>query len=628
MLDVHIPQPKPWTVEYSGTVLSDHPKRESNWQFFLRYVLRHKWSYGTGVILLLATNWFAVSIPRYIGASIDLLKEQLPQHQGELNTLILLIAGLALMMMATRTLSRMLFFNPGRAVERDLKNEAFTQLTHLQRDFFERHPTGTLISIVNNDINGIRALAGVVMLQVFNITFALSLTPYKMWQLSPQLTLYCMVPVVATFLVSHRAIGRMRQMMKVRMEELQALSSHSVELLSGIEVIKSNRIQGWARDEFAQGNDKLLRRSLQLARIRTLVLPILGYTDRIMKVLILAVGGVYVIQSGLSLGEVVAFLSYATLLAMPFFSMAMIFSSFQNGILSIESLRKILDSDIPPQDHQHLPDAERQQLFSSGVSIRNLSYTYPGQAEPALKGISFDIRPGQTIGILGQVGSGKSTLVNCINRHLEIEPGRIFIDDYDITQLSRRDLRSAVRTITQEPFLFSDSVVNNIRFSAGDEESQPIDDVLYQSDLQDEVDKFPAGEDTLVGEKGILLSGGQKQRLSLARAMYTPSKLMILDNVLSAVDNDTERFLLGQIFDHMQSQSILIVSHRASVLERVDYILVMDQGAVVAQGTHRELLERSPLYRQTWQLQAAEQQGQEEPEAQPTRPSKDEEPNL
>ncbi|GAB3114758.1 ABC transporter ATP-binding protein [Pseudomaricurvus hydrocarbonicus] len=608
--------------------MSDHPKRESNWQFFLRYVLRHKWSYGTGVILLLATNWFAVSIPRYIGASIDLLKEQLPQHQGELNTLILLIAGLALMMMATRTLSRMLFFNPGRAVERDLKNEAFTQLTHLQRDFFERHPTGTLISIVNNDINGIRALAGVVMLQVFNITFALSLTPYKMWQLSPQLTLYCMVPVVATFLVSHRAIGRMRQMMKVRMEELQALSSHSVELLSGIEVIKSNRIQGWARDEFAQGNDKLLRRSLQLARIRTLVLPILGYTDRIMKVLILAVGGVYVIQSGLSLGEVVAFLSYATLLAMPFFSMAMIFSSFQNGILSIESLRKILDSDIPPQDHQHLPDAERQQLFSSGVSIRNLSYTYPGQAEPALKGISFDIRPGQTIGILGQVGSGKSTLVNCINRHLEIEPGRIFIDDYDITQLSRRDLRSAVRTITQEPFLFSDSVVNNIRFSAGDEESQPIDDVLYQSDLQDEVDKFPAGEDTLVGEKGILLSGGQKQRLSLARAMYTPSKLMILDNVLSAVDNDTERFLLGQIFDHMQSQSILIVSHRASVLERVDYILVMDQGAVVAQGTHRELLERSPLYRQTWQLQAAEQQGQEEPEAQPTRPSKDEEPNL
>ncbi|WP_317928496.1 ABC transporter ATP-binding protein [Halioxenophilus sp. WMMB6] len=588
--------------------MSHAPARESNWHFFCRYVLRHKWSYGTGVVLLLATNWFAVNIPRYIGASIDLLNEPLPLHQGELNTLVLLIAGLALLMMVTRTLSRMLFFNPGRAIERDLKNEAFAQLTHLQRDFYERHPTGTLISIVNNDINGIRALAGVVLLQVFNISFALSLTPYKMWQLSPELTLFCLVPVIATFLVSHRAIGRMRRMMKVRMEELQALSTDSVELLSGIEVIKPNRIQAWAGREFARGNDILLQRSLQLARIRTLILPILGYTDRIMKVLILAVGGVAVIRSGMSLGDVVAFLTYASLLAMPFFSMAMIFSSFQNGILSIESLRRILDRETPPQDHQHLADEQRHQLFSSGVSIRHLSYTYPGQTQAALMDVSFDIRPGQTIGILGQVGAGKSTLVNCINRHLEVEPGTIFIDDYDITQLSRRDLRSAVRTITQEPFLFSDSVVNNIRFSAGNEASQPIDDVLYQSNLLNEVEQFPAGAQTLVGEKGILLSGGQKQRLSLARALYTPSKLMILDNVLSAVDNDTERFLLGQIFDNMQSQSILIVSHRASVLERVDFILVMDDGRIIARGTHQELLATSPLYRQTWELQAAEGQ--------------------
>ncbi len=583
--------------------MSNPPATETNWHFFLCYVSRHKWSYGPGVLLLLTTNWLAVSIPRYIGTAIDLLKDSVVANQAQFNDTVVLIVLLALAMMATRTTSRMLFFNPGRAVERDLKNEAFAKLTQLQRDFYERHPTGTLISIVNNDVNGIRALAGVVMLQVFNISFALSLTPYKMWQLSPQLTLYCLVPVIATFLLSHRAIGRMRRLMKMRMEELQGLSTRTVELLSGIEVIKGNQIQPWACEEFARDNETLLRRSIQLARIRTLVLPILGYTDRIMKVLILSVGGVYVVRSELSLGEVVAFLTYATLLAMPFFSMAMIFSAFQNGVVSIESLRRILNQSLPLRDRDHLPAAERQQLFSSGVSIRNLSFTYPGQSQATLKNISFDIRPGQTIGILGQVGSGKTTLVNCINRHLEIAPGCIYIDRHDITHLSRKDLRSAVRTITQEPFLFSDTIANNIRFSAGNQEYQPVDDVLYQSDMLDEVQQFPEGEQTLVGEKGILLSGGQKQRLSLARAMYTPSKLMILDNVLSAVDNETERFLLGQIFDNMQSQSILIVSHRASVLERVDYILVLDQGEITARGTHAELMQSSELYRQTWLLQ-------------------------
>lgn len=582
--------------------------RESNWRFYLRCVARHKWSYAAGVFMLLITNLLAVSIPRYIGDSIDLLRNSDVVKQAQFNSTIALIVVFALAMMFARTTSRMLFFNPGRAVERDLKNLAFAKLTRLQRDFYENHPTGTLISIVNNDINGIRALAGVVMLQVFNIAFALSLTPFKMWQLSAELTLYCIVPVLMTFLVSHRAIGRMRRLMKVRMEELQGLSTRTVELLSGIDVIRTNRIQVWARAEFAQDNSVLLQRSLQLARIRTLLLPILSYTDRVMKVLILAVGGALVLRSELSLGEVVAFLSYATLLAMPFFSMAIIFSAFQNGVASIESLRRILDQPTALQDSEHLPETERQQLFSVGVRVRNLSYTYPGQSEPALKNISFDVRPGQTIGVLGQVGAGKSTLVNCINHHLNVPPGCIFIDQHDITSLSRGDLRSAVRTITQDPFLFSDTVANNIRFSAGNQDSQPIDDVLYQSDMLDEVQQFPEGENTLVGEKGILLSGGQKQRLSLARAMYTPSKLMILDNVLSAVDNDTERFLLDQIFNNMRSQSILIVSHRASVLERVDRILVLDCGEIVAQGTHAELMQSSTLYRQTWRLQQQHQE--------------------
>jgi ATP-binding cassette subfamily B multidrug efflux pump len=593
----------------------------SNTRFFFNYLLRHKASYGIGIVFIFLTNLIAVNIPLYIGASVDLLNNyDIAQHQTLVNNVMLMIV-LALIMIATRTLSRILFFNPGRDIEREIKDHAFTKLTHLQKDYYSGQDIGGLISIVNNDVNGVRSMAGVGMLQIFNIGFALSLTPVKMWQISPTLTMYCVIPVIITFFITHHAIGLMRLMMRQRMLDLQALSSNAVNLLNGVDVIKSHHIQPWAVSEFEVHNHTLYQRSMQLLKIRTFLMPILGYTDRILKVLILTVGGVYLIASNLTLGELTAMLSYATLLAMPFISLGMIMSAFQMGMVGVQSVRRILDQEIPPQELVHLPRDERDALFSSGIDVKNLSYSYSQTTEEgdaqkqarepidfetiaALKNISFEIRPGQKIGVLGKVGSGKTTLVNCLNRYLEVKKGHINIDRYDITELSRKDLRSAVRTITQEPFLFSDTVTENIQFGAGaSDDVLLLEDVLFQSDLLDEVQQFPKAEETVVGEKGILLSGGQKQRLSLARALYTPCKLMILDNVLSAVDNETERFLMSQIFENMRSQSTLIVSHRAAVLEQVDFILILHEGEIIARGTHVELLESSDFYRETWELQ-------------------------
>ncbi|MFT5710987.1 MAG: ATP-binding cassette subfamily B multidrug efflux pump [Halioglobus sp.] len=579
--------------------------RESNTRFFFRYILHHKQSYAAGIVFIFLTNWLAVSIPGYLGESIDLLSgSTLIDKQDQLVRSIAAVIICALLMVVTRTLSRIMFFNPGRKIEQELKDDAFEKLTQMQPEFYRQHETGTLISIVNNDINGVRALAGIVMLQVFNIFFALSLTPLKMYQISPSLTLYCIIPVMITFAIAHKGIAFMRRMMRARMLELQEMSSSTVGFLSGIEVIKSQRIQAWAETAFARENHKILDRSLRLTLVRTLILPVIAYTDRLLKVLILAVGGGYLIQQQLSLGDLTALLSFAALLAMPFISLGMVLSAWQTGIVSLESMRKILDRPVHAQDQIHLPTARRQQLFSHHIHVKNLSYRYPGSDVDALRDISFEIQPGQTVGILGKVGAGKTTLVNCLNRYLDIKSGQVFIDDDDITALSRQDLRTAVRTITQDPFLFSDTVSHNIQFgSVGLDSPLPLEQVLYQSDMLDEVQLFPEREETLVGEKGILLSGGQKQRLSLSRGLYTPCKLMILDNVLSAVDNETERFLLDQIFDHARSSATLIVSHRATVLEKVDTILVMSEGAVVAQGSHHELLQRSPEYRQTWELQ-------------------------
>ena len=579
--------------------------RESNARFFFRYILHHKQAYGWGIVFIFLTNWLAVSIPLYLGESIDLLgSDALGQQQEALMRSIGAVVLFALLMVVTRTVSRILFFNPGRSIERELKDDAFAKLTRMQPAFYREHETGTLISIVNNDINGVRALAGIVMLQVFNILFALSLTPLKMYQISPSLTLYCIFPVVVTFAIAHKGIAFMRRMMRVRMVELQEMSSTTVGFLSGIEVIKSNHIQDWAETAFDKENGKILDRSLRLTLVRTVVLPVIAYTDRLLKVLILAVGGGYLIQAELSLGDLTALLSYAALLAMPFISLGMVFSAWQTGIVSLESMRRILDQPEHQQDQVHLPPEKREDLFSHHLRVKDLSYTYPDSDTPALNNISFEIKPGQMVGVLGKVGSGKTTLVNCLNSYLEVAPGSIFIDGVDITMLSRQDLRSAVRTITQDPFLFSDTVSENIQFGAGElADPLPLEQALYQSDMLDEVRQFPAQESTLVGEKGILLSGGQKQRLSLSRGLYTPCKLMVLDNVLSAVDNETERFLLDQIFNHSRSAATLIISHRASVLEKVDTILVLNAGRIVAEGTHAELLQSSEEYRHTWQLQ-------------------------
>lgn len=579
--------------------------RESNGRFFFRYILRHKRAYAWGIVFIFLTNWLAVSIPSYLGESIDLLSsDALDQQQDALMLSIGAVVLFALLMVVTRTVSRILFFNPGRAIERELKDDAFAKLTGMQPAFYREHETGTLISIVNNDINGVRALAGIVMMQVFNILFALSLTPMKMYQISPSLTLYCIFPMIFAFAIAHKGIAFMRQMMRVRMIELQEMSSTTVGFLSGIEVIKFNHIQDWAESVFSQGNEKILDRSLRLTLVRTVVLPVIAYTDRLLKVLILWVGGGYLIQAELSLGDLTALLSYAALLAMPFISLGMVLSAWQTGIVSLDSMRRILDQPEHPQDQVHLPPAQRDDLFSHHLRVDDLNYTYPGSDTPALSNISIEIKPGQIVGVLGKVGSGKTTLVNCLNNYLEVEPASIFIDDVDITTLSRQDLRSAVRTITQDPFLFSDTVSENIQFGANDlADPLPLEQALYQSDMLDEVSQFPEQASTLVGEKGILLSGGQKQRLSLSRGMYTPCKLMVLDNVLSAVDNETERFLLDQIFNHSRSAATLIISHRATVLEKVDTILVLNEGRIVAQGSHEELLRSSQEYRHTWQLQ-------------------------
>jgi ATP-binding cassette subfamily B protein len=310
--------------------------------------------------------------------------------------------------------------------------------------------------------------------------------------------------------------------------------------------------------------------------------------------------------------------------------MGRIVTVFQMGIISINSVQTILNTPVPKVDLQVMDDKKKTALKRSSLVVKNLTYTYPESSPPqierscsdvegefssnpdsaVLKGLNFSIAAGEKVGVLGGIGSGKSTLVNFLNHHLDVKSGQIFWGGEDITTISRRDWRSYVRTITQDPYLFSDTIAENVKFGAKNNHQtisqKDIEDVLELSQLSDDVFRFETGDQTLVGEKGIMLSGGQKQRLSIARALLTPSDLIIMDNVLSAVDYETERKILKGVFNRIKEHSLLVVSHRISALQYMDNILVLDQGEIIARGTHAELLLSCSYYQETWELQQHE----------------------
>jgi ATP-binding cassette subfamily B protein len=333
-------------------------------------------------------------------------------------------------------------------------------------------------------------------------------------------------------------------------------------------------------------------------------MPLLGNLEQILKIIVLFIGGLFVINGEFTIGELTAFIAYAALLTMPIMGFGWVLTVFQQGFVGISSIQTIMDRNGIDDEKKALDKNIRSELYSKGIEIKDLSYTYHNGENPALKNISFNIKPGEIIGLTGEVGSGKTTLVNCINRYLNINKGQIFLNSYDAAKLLGSEVRSSVRTVSQDVFLFSDTIENNIQFGADKlAKEYSIEKVVYQSSLSEELKRFPDKEKTLVGERGIMLSGGQKQRISLARALYTPCDLLILDDVFSAVDNETERFLIKQIFENHAAKSLLIVSNRVSVLKKTKVILVLENGELVAKGSHNELLNNSEFYRKTWELQ-------------------------
>ena len=435
-------------------------------QFFIFYLGQHKLSYSFGIIFIVLTNWLAVTIPEYIEKSVDILSlgaEKLSSSQVELESYLWIIFILAVSIIFTRSLSRVLFFNPGRAIEFEVKNDLFQKLTYLQKDYYDKNPTGGIVSRIQNDITGVRLLCGFVMMQIFNIITALSLTPYKMWQLSPSLTLYCVAPVVAAFLIVKVGMKVVVVHSRTRQDLLQDISSYIVASLGGIDVIRAYQLTGWSALQFEDKNQEFLSESLKISFVRSFLIPILANLENILKILILFVGGYYVIESTMTIGQLTAFMAYSVLLTMPLMGLGWITTIIQQSMVGVESIESILSKEEPTQNIAPI-DQKATELFEGGIEVKGLSYTYPDQTQPVLTDINFKIDPCKTIGILGPIGSGKTTLVNCLNGYLPTKKGEISLGGKDITEIPRQDLRQVVKTVSQDAFLFSDTLPMEVIF--------------------------------------------------------------------------------------------------------------------------------------------------------------------
>ena len=581
----------------------------SKLKFLLRYTHRYRWWYSGGIVFLALTIWASVTIPEYIQKSIDAIALGRVDSSGDFYQYVGLILLLALGLMVVRSLSRVLFFVPGRLVERQLKGELFRKLSTFGKAYYDANSSGSIISRINNDINGVRMITGFGLLQIGNILFSLSVTPYKMWAMSPTLTLYCMVPLVVIFIIVRFGMVIMVKNTHLRMEALQRLSGRTVSFLSGNAVIKSYNIHHWAEDKVEEENVSLLGFTLKIAWIRSFIMPLLGSMEQVLKIVVLFAGGLLVISGEFTIGQLTEYIAYAALLTHPIMGLGWVLTVFQQGFVGITSLQTIMNRKGEDDDKPALAAEQKAHLLDEGVHATDLTFQYHNGDAPVLKDLNFRIKPGQVVGITGPLGAGKSTLVNLLNGYLKPEAGQLFYGATDAAGLRGQDVRARVRTVSQDVFLFSDTVENNIAFGKELQVDPPeIKKAVFRSALADELDRFPKKEQTMVGEKGIMLSGGQKQRISLARALYAPGQLLVLDDVFSAVDADTERFLIKQLFENKVASMLVLVSNRMSVLERCDFNLVLEDGRLTAMGTHEELLQKSDFYRTTQKVQEGGEQ--------------------
>ncbi len=567
--------------------------------------LRPHWREASlGILALLSVNGLGVYIPLLIRAGIDKLSTTfiLAQILHDVVIIVLLSSAMWLMRMA----SRIWLFGVGRQVEFDLKQRIFEHLLKLEPAYFVSNTAGDLISRATSDVDNIKRLLGFAVLSLANTVFAYALTLPVMLAISVDLTLASLAVYPFMLLLVSMFSDRLRKQQAAVQEQLSDISELIQEDISGIALIKIYAQEANERRAFAKKNQQLLTANLELAKLRNTLFPLIGGLANVSLLVIIWLGAARMSSGTLKVGDFLVLLIYVERLVFPTALLGFTITAYQRGEVSIDRLESILSVTPKIQDAPdaiHLPLAE----LKGELTAKNLTYTYPGATTPALANVNFTIAPGETIAIVGAIGSGKSTLANALPRLLDIESGQLFLDGQDITKIALADLRGAIAYVPQDSFLFSTTIKNNIRYGDPISEQEQIESVAKLAQIESEIQNFPQQYETLVGERGITLSGGQRQRTALARAMLVNAPVLILDDALSSVDNQTATQILKNLSGGTERKTVIFITHQLSAAAASDRIFVMEKGKIVQIGNHLELVQKQGLYRTLWSQHQVEE---------------------
>ncbi|WP_341733512.1 ABC transporter ATP-binding protein [Microcoleus sp. EPA2] len=556
-----------------------------------------------GVFSLLIVNAVGVYIPLLIRNAVDTL--QVAIEFDQVLNYVLLILVLASIMWVIRMASRIFLFGVGRQVEFDLKQKIFNHLLTLEPSYFAANTVGDLINRATSDLDNIRRLVGFAVLSLANTAFAYALTLPVMLGINVRLTLLAIAVYPLMLVLVQLFSDKLRIQQLAVQEELSAMSDLIQEDMSGISVIKIYAQEENERRAFGDCNEKLLSANLELAKTRNFIFPLLGGLASVSLLVLLAAGGGSIAKGEISVGDFVALLIYVERLVFPTALLGFTITAYQRGEVSVDRIESILT--VEPKIYDRTDAIELPTPVKGEIVACNLNYKYPGASIPALKNLNFTIQPGETVAIVGAIGSGKSTLANALPRLLDIEPGELFVDGLDITQVKLTDLRGAIAYVPQESFLFGTTIKNNIRYGNPSAEQPEIEHAAQQAQIHPEILNFPQQYKTIVGERGITLSGGQRQRTALARALLVDAPVLILDDALSSVDNQTATNILKNLATGTDRKTVIFISHQMSAAASADRIFVMEKGEIVQVGTHKELVGQQGLYQYLWNQQQLEE---------------------
>ncbi|PWH82192.1 ABC transporter ATP-binding protein [Brumimicrobium oceani] len=578
-----------------------------------KYFFKYKWRLLLGVLFILGSNFLYVNMPLIVGDAVDQFKTGFDADNwlkfalslGGMYILLSLGKGIFLFM------QRQTIIVVSRYIEYDLKNEIYDQYQRLSYNFYKRNNTGDLMNRISEDVSYVRQYLGPGIMYTISTTILFAFTVTFMVNISPELTLYTLIPLpLLTFIIYKVSSIVNRQSVKVQQQQSK-ISTKVQESFSGITVLKAYGAEDKFQADFNIDAKGYLARHMDLVKTNAFFMPTITFLIGLSTIMTIYFGGIlsFETQSGLTAGNIVEFIFYVNMLTWPLASVGWVTSMIQRAAASQERINEFLSEKPDVKNTNNSPFH-----FKGDIAFENVSYTFPTSGIQAVKDLSFEIKQGETLAIIGRTGSGKTSVINLLMRQFDPTSGTIKIDGEDLKSINVNDFRKEAGVVPQGVFLFSDSIRNNVMFGlAADQEAteKEVIEVLETTHVWHNIKDFKQGLDTVLGERGVNLSGGQKQRISIARALIRKPKLLIFDDCLSAVDTETEEIILNNLKETLQGTTSLIVSHRVSSIRNADRILVLEDGGKIEEGTHDELLALGGVYSEIYNKQLLEEQEEE-----------------